>query len=207
MRYNGLAFARLRKYKVVRPMTSRGIRSIILALMLSRAARYILAAGFQFFAVPITVAALEETDIVQRSGTVAHVRYFTDADTGAYVYSELTLEGSTTTYVFRRNEFTTIFPEDQLPQASVDLWVLAGPLEGRPHIVAIRLYDDHFNSVKYVTDGYTHATDNRNRDLVPGAILLAIAIACAAAGAFAPTARRPTRQPVAADESANVRQM
>ena len=189
-------------------MAFRGIQSLILALMLSRAARYILAVGFLLFAVPITVAALEDTNIVQRSGTVAHVRYFTDADTGAYVYSELALQGSTTTYIFRRNEFTTIFPEDQLPQARVDLWVLAGPLEDRPHIVAIQLYDDRGNSVKYVTDDYIHSVDHRNRDLVPGALLLALALACAAAGAFAPTAQRPTRrQPVAVGGGPNATQV
>lgn len=186
-------------------MRFRAIQSIILGLMYYRWARYMLAVGFLLFAVPITVAALEETNIVQRSGTVTHVRYFTDADTGDYVYSELMLEGSTTTYVFRRNEFTTIFPENRLPEAKVDLWVLAGPLEGTPHIVAIQLYDGQGNSVKYVTDGYTHAEDNRNRDLVPGAILLAIALAFAAAGAFAPTARKPARQqPVVASDGTNV---
>ncbi|HEX8035132.1 MAG TPA: hypothetical protein VF510_14860 [Ktedonobacterales bacterium] len=189
-------------------MAFRTVRSLILGVMYYRWARYMLAVGFLLFAVPITVAALEETDIVQRSGTVAHARYFTDANTGDYVYSELILDGSTTTYVFRRNEFTAILPEDKLPDAKVDLWVLVGPLEGKPHIVAIQLYDDQGNSVKYVTDGYTHAEDKRNRDLVPGAILFAIALAFAAAGAFAPTARKPSRrQPVPVGDSANVTQV
>lgn len=119
------------------------------------------------------------------------------------------LDGSTTTYVFRRNEFTMILPEGKLPEAKVDLWVLAGPLEGSsPHVVAIQLYNDQGNAVKYVTDGYTHAVDHRNRDLVPGAILFAIALAFAAAGAFAPTARRPARrQTVAVGDGTNVTQV
>ncbi|MGZ6389353.1 MAG: hypothetical protein ACXWQZ_08825, partial [Ktedonobacterales bacterium] len=185
--------------------TFRAIQAFILGLMYYRWARYMIAVGFLLFAVPFTVAALEETNIVQRSGMVAHVRYFTDTETGDYVYSELMLEGSTTTYVFRRNEFTTILPENKLSDAKVDLWVLAGPLEGNPHVVAIQLYGDQGDAVKYVTDGYTHAEDNRNRDLVPGAILLAIALAFAAAGAIAPTARKPARrQPVAAGDGVNV---
>lgn len=174
--------------------------TLTLAIIYTRWARYLVAAVALFAAAASGINAVARFDIQHSSGTVKALYVDTDAQTGVYKYNRLTLDETTTSYIFVRDQFTPALGEDIFqPGTRVDLWFTQSPLND-PDVVAVRRDDVGADPTMYVTGGYTHPQDRANGDLIQEGMFGGVGLLAIAAVVFLPaSARRRARSKAGID--------
>lgn len=170
---------------------------LVRAAIFTRWGRFALAGVVLIFALYIGASGFVNTDIKTTSGILADGSDVVDQSSGAYQYSELTLQGDSTTYRLDLRQFTPALNSDKFFKGgTIDLWYTV-PLFAAPHVVAVQVRDEQDeNPVKYVTSTYTNPAGDRTSDLIGAGVILLFAVALALAGALLPTEfGRKRRQP------------
>ncbi len=165
--------------------------------------RYLVAVGFSLCGILIGVQALIGMQIRTASGVVASVQIRRDMQTGDYQEHLLTLEGSTTHYAVRADEFTPPLPAGTLQEAErVDLWYVQVPLFD-PEVVALQVYDPAGGApTKYATQAYTHPEGVRSSNVVTSGVFLLIGVLALVAAMWLPVRAEANEARTPADQQA-----
>src|SRR5260370_10584116 len=117
---------------------------LVTEMIEKRWVRYLAAAFFPFFGVLIGVQALLGMQIHTVGGMIRNVEIKRDSQSGEYLEHLLALDGGTTHYSVKVNEFTPTLSQDTLTEGEhVVLWYVQGYVQVPlfdPDVLAMQVY-------------------------------------------------------------------
>jgi hypothetical protein len=122
-------------------MLYRGLPGIVEGLIRWRWPRFLIAVIALGLGTIFALSAFGEAEVKSAHAVqIDGLSTATDASTGDYVYSRVTLVGSTVSYLYDRADFTPALTDQAiLNVTTVDIWYNDSPFSSGPHLLAIQL--------------------------------------------------------------------
>ncbi len=132
---------------------------LIFKMVRSRAGRVVLGVLMVGIAALVAVQGYMEQHVATVSGKPAGLSAYKDQNSGAVVYDELQLSGSSTLYKLHEGDFSPALTDVELQDAtSLDLWYTSSPLAGT-WAIAVQMHDAHGHVTRATTSDYPTPAD------------------------------------------------